>query len=157
MNQPSSSFFEFLAGWEGEKLCPYLDKAGVPTIGIGSTFYEDGRKVKLIDTCISHDKAVEIAKHNLKDYISVVNAVAPAINQNQFDSLLDFAYNQGTGALRTSTLLKKLRKNPNDPAIRDEFAKWVYVLNPKTGKKEVSSWQVKRRKGDADLYYKPVA
>jgi len=157
--QPSDYFFDFLAHWEGEKLCPYRDKAGVPTIGIGSTFYENGASVKMTDVCITHERAIALAKSASKDFTAAVNSLTAGVslNQNQFDALLCFTYNQGKGAFKSSTLLKKVNKNPNDPSIRDEFAKWVYVFNPKTGKKERDDWQIKRRKGEADLYFKPVS
>jgi lysozyme len=44
-------------------------------------------------------------------------------------------------------LLKKLKVNPNDPAIRDEFMKWVY------GGGVVLPGLVTRRKAEADLYF----
>jgi lysozyme len=58
-----------------------------------------------------------------------------------------FAYNVGVGALGDSTLLKKLKVNPNDPAIRDEFMKWVYAGGV------VLPGLVTRRKAEADLYF----
>lgn len=153
----SESFFSFLAKWEGEKLCPYKDLAGVPTIGIGSTFYEDGTKVRMTDSCISHDRAVQIAKHVIVDFENEVTALAPGVNQNQFDALLDFAYNEGDGALRTSTLLKRVKSGADKQSITDAFMMWVKVRDPKTGILKTSDWQVKRRTAEADLYFKPVA
>jgi len=41
--------------FEGLILHPYLCSAGVPTIGYGSTYYQDGSRVSLADTPI--DKA----------------------------------------------------------------------------------------------------
>ena len=40
---------DLIKNFEGLRLTPYLCSAGVPTIGYGSTFYEDGRKVSLQD------------------------------------------------------------------------------------------------------------
>jgi len=48
------------------------------------------------------------------------------LKQQMFDALVSFTYNVGTGAFGDSTLLKKVKVNPNDPTIRDEFMKWVY-------------------------------
>jgi len=49
------------------------------------------------------------------------------ITQENFDALVSFAYNLGSGALGGSTLLKKVKADPNDETIRDEFMKWVYI------------------------------
>jgi len=144
-----------LAGWEGEELCPYKDQAGIPTIGIGSTFYPNGTKVTMADPCITKEQAVEICQVNLKSFIDEVNEyVKVPINQNQFDAVLDFTYNEGDGALAESTLLKRINANPSDPTIRDAFMMWVKVKE--NGVLVTDSWQVKRRTGDANLYFTPI-
>ena len=66
----------------------------------------------------------------------------------QFDALTSFTYNEGSGAFGGSTLLKKLKVNPNDPTIRDEFMRWVY------GGGEILPGLVTRREAEADLYFK---
>lgn len=48
------------------------------------------------------------------------------LNQQMFNALVSFSYNVGSGAFGGSTLLKKVKVNPNDPTIRDEFMKWVW-------------------------------
>ena len=40
--------------FEGLYLTPYLCPAGVPTIGYGATYYEDGTRVTLFDAAITH-------------------------------------------------------------------------------------------------------
>lgn len=155
--QPSANFFGFLSHFEGLVLHPYKDKAGVPTIGYGSTFYENGDKVAMSDPSITADRALELAQHTLKDFVNEVNALAPGVNQNQFDSLLDFEYNEGDGALRTSTLLKRVKAQASPDLIRQAFMMWVKVKNPKTQQLETDDWQVKRRTAEADLFLKPVA
>jgi lysozyme len=69
------------------------------------------------------------------------------INQNQFDALISFSYNVGINALKSSTLLKKLNLNPNDPTIRYEFMRW----NKAAGR--VLRGLTKRREEEANLYF----
>ena len=57
-------------------------------------------------------------------------------------------YNIGIGNFDLSTLKKKVIANPNDPAIRDEFMKWV------SSKGKQLPGLVKRREAEANLYFK---
>lgn len=111
---------------EGFSAVPYLCPAGIPTIGYGSTRYEDGRRVTLHDIAISEGDAIRLCMATLAtEYENAVNRyVKVPLNQNQADALIDFAYNCGIQNLRTSTLLKKL--NAGDYAgAADQFGKWV--------------------------------
>lgn len=70
-----------------------------------------------------------------------------SLKQCQFDALVSFVYNLGAGNFRKSTLLKKVRANPDNPSIRDEFGKWIY------GGGRVLPGLVARREAEADLYF----
>ena len=139
---------ELIKKYEGFKAKAYLCPAKVPTIGFGSTYYEDGTKVKLTDPPITQERATELLEALLVSYErSVDSYCVDTINQYQFDALCSFAYNCGVGNLKSSTLLKKVNKNPNDPTIKDEFLKW----NKGGGK--VLSGLTKRRIEEAQLYF----
>ena len=139
---------ELIKKYEGFKAKAYLCPANVITIGYGSTYYEDGSKVKLTDSPITQERATELLEALLVSYErSVDSYCVDTINQNQFDSLCSFAYNCGVGNLKSSTLLKKVNKNPNDPTIKDEFLKW----NKGGGK--VLTGLTKRRIEEAQLYF----
>jgi len=117
---------DLITKWEGLKLSPYLCSAKVPTIGYGSTRYENGQKVTLNDKPITKERAIELFKNTLIQFERDVDAFATdRINQNQFNALVSFAYNLGSTALKNSTLLKKVNANPNDKSIALEFNKWV--------------------------------
>jgi lysozyme len=144
--------------FEGCKLKPYLCPAGVPTIGWGSTRYPNGVKVSMKDPAITQQKADEMLLFDLQAFEKDVTFLTKGVTltQNNFDGLVDFAYNVGSDididstpeGLGDSTLLKKVLKNPNDPSIAAEFAKW------NKSKGVVQQGLVKRRKADADLYFK---
>ncbi len=139
---------ELIKKYEGFKAKAYLCPAKVITIGYGSTYYEDGTKVKLTDPPITQERATELLEALLVSYErSVDSYCVDTINQNQFDALCSFAYNCGVGNLKSSTLLKKVNKNPNDPTIKNEFLKW----NKGGGK--VLNGLTKRRIEEAQLYF----
>ncbi|MBV5282152.1 MAG: lysozyme [Paludibacter sp.] len=157
----SQNLINRLKRYEGFIPKPYLCPAGVPTIGFGSTRYPNGVRVSLRDKPISLDKAIEMLLYDVAQFEKDVTFLTKSIklNQNQFDALVDFAYNLGSDididnipeGLGDSYLLKKILKNPNDKTIRDEFMKWVH------SKGKVVSGLVTRRKEDADLFFTPVA
>jgi lysozyme len=145
----SSEGINLIKRFEGLRLKPYRCSAGVPTIGYGNTFYEDGTKVKMTDLEISEERATQLLKNSLSSFERYVDSYCiDTITQNQFDALVSFCYNLGPANLKSSTLLKKVNINPNDETIRTEFLKWV-----KAGGKTLKGL-VTRRTAEADLYFK---
>lgn len=149
---PSQNYDTLVRDQEGTVLHPYLDQAHIPTIGIGTTHYPDGKAVTLQDPAITLDQAEQYLNDDSIAVAAAVNAyVTSGINQNQFDALCDFAYNEGTGALHGSTLLRLVNANPGDPNITAAFGMWnkLHV----DGKLVVSQDLVDRRKAEAKLYF----
>ena len=141
--------YKLICQFEGLRLKPYLCSAKIPTIGYGNTYYPNGEKVTLLDKSITEIQAFEMFKVIADKYAKRVSEmVKKELNQNQFNSLVSFAYNVGTGNFSTSTLLKKINVNPNDLTIRNEFAKW------NKANKKVIDGLTKRRKAESDLYFK---
>lgn len=133
--------------FEGLLLKPYKCPAGIPTIGYGATYYPSGLKVTMNDKAITEGQASTMLMNMLKTYEKSVDSFCrDDINQNQFDALVSFSYNVGVNALKNSTLLKKVNKDPNDPTIRAEFMKW----NKAGGK--VLKGLTNRRIAEANLY-----
>jgi lysozyme len=133
--------------YEGFKSKPYKCPAGIATIGFGSTYYPGGKKVSLSDPAISEEQATLLLKDLLITFEKAVDSYTrDDITQHQFDALVCFAYNVGTNALRTSTLLKKVNANPSDPSIKQEFLKW----NKANGK--ALPGLTKRRQEESELY-----
>lgn len=133
---------------EGLYLHPYKCPAGVWTIGYGLTFYPDGKPVTRNDPPITKDQAEQFLLTAVGKFSSQVRKlVTSKININQLSALTSFAYNVGIGALKGSTLLRKVNANPNDPTITDEFRKW----NKASGK--VLPGLTKRREKEAEAYF----
>jgi lysozyme len=135
--------------YEGCKLVAYKCSAAKDTIGYGNTFYENGTPVKPGDK-ITQERANELFEIIAKEFADkVAPLVKSSVTPNQFAALTSFAYNAGIGNLKSSTLLKKVNANPNDPSIALEFAKW-----DKAGGK-VLSGLTKRRASESKLYFTP--
>jgi lysozyme len=131
--QVSDGCLNLIRKSEGFKASPYRCPAGIPTIGYGSTRYADGTAVKLTDPPITRQQADDIMRATLKEYeAAVTRYVTVPISQNQFDALVDFAYNAGVQNLKSSTLLKQLNQSQYDKAAA-EFEKWVYGGGKKLG------------------------
>ena len=127
--------------FEGCKLTAYRCPAGVWTIGVGHTRgVKQGQK-------ITEAQAISLLKGDLLPCENYVNNLGVCKTQGQFDALVDFCFNLGTGALGRSTLLKFIRQGKAEQYIRGEFAKWV-----KSGGKTLAGL-VKRRAWEADRYY----
>lgn len=140
---------DLIKSFEGCKLTAYKCSANKETIGYGNTFYEDGSPVKLGDT-ITQERAESLFVMISDSFAAKVKPlITSAVTENQFGALVSFAYNCGIANLKSSTLLRKVNANPNDPTIRAEFEKWTRA----NGK--VLAGLVRRRKAEADLYYKP--
>lgn len=116
----------FLTREEGLRLEVYRDKKnGVPTIGYGSTYWEDGRKVKMTDLGITKYRATNLLRITLKHYeLTVYSTTRDDINQNQFNALVDMCYNVGVQNFKDSTLLKLVNQDPEDLMIGVQFMRW---------------------------------
>jgi len=138
---------DFLAKEEGLVLHTYLDSIGVPTIGIGSTYYENGNRVRMVDPPITKERAFELFSNVLESYEKTVWSITrDDINQHQFNALVSLCFNIGAGNFKGSTVVKKVNANPNDPTIRKAFEMWQNA-----GKKK--GLLLARRKREADLYF----
>jgi lysozyme len=112
------------------------------TIGWGST----GPDIKTGLVWTQQQCDDRFAQH-LADFAKQVSALLgnARTSQNQFDALVSFAYNVGTGALKGSTLLKKHLAGDYAGAAA-EFARW----NKAAGK--VLPGLTRRRTAEAALY-----
>lgn len=111
--------------FEGLHLTPYLCPAGVATVGYGATRYLDGRRVALTDPPISRDAAERMLLLQLERvYLPQVRAACPRADGPLLAALLDFTFNLGAGALRASTLRRRVNAGDLD-AVPGELRKWV--------------------------------
>lgn len=124
---------ELCRRFEGFKSAPYLCPAGVATIGYGSTFYSDGRKVTLQDAPMNEPEARALLMTELlHKYAPGTIRQCPilltlALKENDWrklNAIVDFAYNLGVGRLQTSTLRRKI--NEQDWAgVKEQLMLWT--------------------------------
>lgn len=152
----NSNCINLIKSFEGFSAKAYHDKIDPPsvdTIGYGTIQYPPtylgGKRVKVGDPDITIAQAVEFLTWEVDLKTKFVDdLIIDTLTENQFGALISFAYNLGEGALKGSTLRKKVNSNPDDPTIRQEFLKWDMASG-----QHVSGLQ-RRRQAEADLYFK---
>lgn len=112
--------------FEGLRLSPYLCPAGVPTIGFGSTFYEDGTRVQLTDPPITRERAEALLLWMVrKVYLPAVMRLCPGVDSpGRLAALIDFTFNLGQGKLKASTLRRRVNAGQWGQ-VPAELRKWV--------------------------------
>ena|SRR3990167_1192854 len=146
----SAKGLKFIAKWEGFRAALYYDIAGLPTIGYGHLIpwnqfdawhhriltEPTARKLLAIDV-----GTAESAVHRL---------VNVALTQNQFDALVSFVFNLGSGAFQRSTLLRRINQKEFKEAA-EEFQRW----NKASGR--VSSGLTMRRAQEKLVFLTPLS
>jgi lysozyme len=124
MNMSQDGIAALLKKFEGCKLKAYRCPAGICTIGYGHTSAAGSPEVTDGMT-ITQKQCDDILRQDLVKYeTAVTGLVKQPLTQHQFDVLVDFAYNAGVGALKSSTLLKKVNAGDFD-AVPAELMKWT--------------------------------
>lgn len=97
----------------------YQDTAKVWTIGYGHT-----SGVKRGDRCTRY-QAEQWLQQDLTRFERHVDKVKRIATQGQYDAVLDFCYNCGTGNFDKSTLRKYIESGRKTYEIQKEFLKWT--------------------------------
>lgn len=137
---------DLIRHFEGVSLTPYLCPAGVLTIGYGHT----GPDVTP-DSRIQESHAEVLLKQDLKKFeTAILKLVEIPLNQNQFDALVSFCFNIGSGAFASSTLLKRLNAGENaNNVIKEELPRWN-----KGDNNQVLLGLTRRRSAEIELFLK---
>lgn len=117
---------DLIKHFEGLRLTPYLCSANVPTIGYGSTFYEDGRRVTLQDPPITRERAEALLQFTLnRDFVPSTLRLCPVLvaHPNKLGAIVSFVYNLGAGRLQSSTLRRKINAELWEEAA-DQLLLW---------------------------------
>jgi lysozyme len=103
---------------EAARTHAYLDSVGVWTIGVGHT----GPEVH--EGLVWTDEQVKEAFHkDIARFEDAVNSAHAAFEPHQFDALVSFAFNVGTGAFKSSTMLRLINEGKMDE-VPAQFDRW---------------------------------
>lgn len=146
------STIDFLKHEESVRYKAYKDVAGKLTIGVGHLILPNEHT--LYDTAILSNTAVDdLLRRDLVscDY-TIKNHVKVALNQNQYDALCSFIFNEGSGAFLHSHLLQYINSSAPSSVIREAFMMWdKAVVN---GHLVSVEGLVNRRTHEVNLYFK---
>ncbi len=119
----SDKLVEFVKSYEGFRSKVYIDVAGIPTIGYGST-----KKEYVALGTITEIQATQFLKEVLNSIALQIKASLDnkgvILTQNQFDALCSFAYNCGVAGLLGSTLYNRIISGVRDSSLKDNFTAW---------------------------------
>ena len=133
--------YKLIKQFEGLRLEAYLCPAGIWTIGYGHTSGVSP------NSFITIQEADEYLHRDVATIEMQLNKLNLILRQCQWDAIVSFVFNVGIGNFKSSTLLAKIRINPEDNSIMDEFLRWVYA----NGK--VMKGLQKRRLAEMKLYF----
>jgi len=136
----SDSCVEMIKEFEGKKQVAYQDPAGVWTIGYGHTKGVEKGQLCIEKTC---DRFLMEDLEEVEEYID--RLVKVPLTQNQYDALVSWTFNLGSGSLKESTMLRKLNYGDYE-SVPEEMKKWVYAGD------EVLEGLVRRRDAEATLF-----
>ncbi len=146
MRLPTDRGYALIARWEGFRTRPYRDSAGVWTIGHGTIRDARGRRVTQWHREIDQAEALVFLRRDVRwAAAAVTRYISVPLADEQFDALVSFTYNLGTGALQSSTLRRKVNAEEHAEALR-EFLRWTFA----GGRRLRGLWL--RRKAEALLY-----
>ena len=144
MRQITQDGLNLIKHFEGFEPEIYLDAAGLPTIGYGHLIRKGEHK--MFESGINKEDAeallvddVHVAER------AVLRLIDVPLTDNQFNALVSFTFNLGSGALQRSTLRRKVNREEH-AEVPEEFLKWVWAGGQKL------KGLIRRREAEAALY-----
>ena len=132
---------DLIKRFEGFSSTVYICPAGYPTIGYGH----------LVRSAESFNEISETEAEELlcRDVESAERAVLRLVNapltDGQFDALVSFTFNLGSGAFQRSTLRRKVNRQAHDE-VPEQLMRWVWA-----GGRKLNGLR-KRRSAESILY-----
>ena len=144
MRHISQEGLDLIKRFEGFSPTIYICPAGYPTIGYGHVVRND-QKDRFSDG-IDQEQGEELLRRDAQvAERAVLRLITVPLTDGQFNALVSFTFNLGSGALQRSTLRRKVNRAEHDE-VPDQLIRWVWA-----GGKKLKGL-VKRRKQEARLY-----
>lgn len=119
--QTSQEGIDLIKEFEGLRLKAYKCPAGIWTIGYGHT------KGVTAGMEITNQQAEEFLKGDIKPVEVFINKLGINFCQNQFDALVSWIFNLGSGNFNSSTMKKYILADKADEDITDQLVRWHYA------------------------------
>lgn len=146
MRQLNQNGVELLKQFEGWSASAYKDIAGIWTIGYGSIFGLDGKRVTSSHREITIAEGEALLRRDVKIACDAVDQfITSPLTDNQYAALVSFTYNTGAGALQRSTLRRVINRGELDE-VPAQWMRWVWA----GGKK--SNGLKNRRSAELELF-----
>ena len=141
---------DLVKGFEGCSLYAYPDPAGQSqTFSIGWGHQITGADGLSSQSTIDQPTADALLLQDLETAAQCVeSSVTVGIGETQKAALISFAYNEGCGAFKSSTLLRKINVGDTVGATA-EFSRWIYANGSQ------SAALIARRASEASLFGGP--
>ncbi|GIM30246.1 hypothetical protein CPJCM30710_29120 [Clostridium polyendosporum] len=143
--QVSDNLVNFIAQYEWFSSKPYSGFGEQhATIGYGHVI----RSGENFSNGITRQKGKELLKEDLQRTVNEVNRLVSGVHltQQQFDALVSFAFNCGSGGLSSSTLLKDVKSgNITSNKIKGDFQAWSYSNKTRLlglWRRRTDEWQI---------------
>jgi lysozyme len=122
----------------------YICPAGYPTIGYGHVVRDD-EKQRFAEG-IDKDEGEELLRQDVRwAERGVLRFIDVPLTDGQFDALVSFTFNLGSGALQRSTLRRKVNREKHDE-VPAQLKRWVWA-----GGRRLRGLEL-RRKAEAKVY-----
>ena len=144
MRKVSDEGLNLIKRFEGFSKTVYICPAGYPTIGYGHVVLD--QEIQSFAEGMSEEQATDLLRQDVAiAEHAVVRHINVPLSDGQFDALVSFTFNLGSGALQRSTLRRKLNRLEYKLAA-NEFSRWVWA-----GGKRLKGL-VRRRQAEAELF-----
>lgn len=134
----------------GVRLKAYKDAGGIPTIGVGQTFWPTSgkpRRVEMGDTLSSKLQGLTLFAKALAPFEATVDACThDAITQQQFDAFVSLAYNIGQRAFAQSSAVRLFNAQAPTDEVCEAISRWNRVNG------SVNGGLMERRDCEIDCY-----